>query len=378
MKSVHPSISVVIPARNEEASIGDALDSVLSQDYPGSVEVIVADGSDTPATSKVVAERFPSVRILPNPQRFLAPGVNAACKVATGDVIVRCDARTTLSPGYLRRAVEILQRTDAGIVGGRQRPVGVTFFERAAAMGMSTPLGAGGARYRLGGAEGPVETFILGVLWRQTWDAARGYDASLPCAEDYELNWRLRQQGKTIWFDPALVATYRPRPTLRKLAQQYYRYGRWKRVVLRMHPRAALPRHFAVPLLLLGLAGSALLAGTGAPALAAAALPVVYVSSLIAGSLVVGLRRGDSAALALPLVLATMHFSWGAGFLTPGPARRPPTGSVVGAGALGGTGKKKPTAQLRCMAASTRGSRTADHSRRRSPTIDDPTTNVPT
>lgn len=378
MKSALPSISVVIPARNEEATIGEALDSVLSQNYPGSVEVIVADGSETAATSEVIEERYPSVRIVPNPQRFLAPGVNAACKVAAGDVIVRCDARTKLSPGYLRRAVETLQRTGAGNVGGRQQPVGATFFERVAAMAMTTPLGVGRARHRLGGAEGPAETAFLGALWRQTWDEAGGYDASLPCAEDYELNWRLRQRGRTVWFDPALLVSYRPRATLPKLAHQYFRYGRWKRVVLGMHPRAALPRHFAPPALLLGLATSAFAAGAGVPWFAAGVLPIAYALSLVAASLVVGLRRGDPAALGLPFALATMHLSWVAGFLTPGRAWRLPARSDVEVDPFGRDGNKKPVPQLQCMVASTSGSRSPAQSRRRTPAIDDSTTKAPT
>lgn len=351
---------------------------MLSQDYPGSVEVIVADGSETVATSKVIEERYPSVRIVPNPQRFLAPGVNAACKVATGDVIVRCDARTKLPPGYLRRAVETLQRTGAGNVGGHQQAVGTTFFERVAAMAMTTPLGAGRARHRLGGAEGPVESAFLGALWRQTWDATGGYDESLPCAEDYELNWRLRQQGQTVWFDPALLVSYQPRTTLRKLAHQYFRYGRWKRVVLGMHPRAVMPRHFAAPALLLGLATSAFVALAGAPWYAAAALPIAYALSLAAGSLVVGLRRGEPAALGLPFVLATMHLSWAVGFLTPGRARRLPARSDSEIGSLGRAGKKKPVPQLKCMVASTSGSRSPDQSRPRTPAIDEPTAKAPT
>lgn len=317
-----PSLSVVIPARNAEATIGEALDSVFAQDYRGPVEVIVADGSETPATSKVVEEGYPSVRILPNPHRFLAAGVNAACKIATGHVIVRCDAHTALPPGYLRRVVEILERTGAGNAGGRQQPVGTTFFERAVAVAMTMPLGAGRARHRLGGGEGPADTVFLGAYPREAWDAVGGYAESLPCAEDYELNWRLRQQGKIVWFDPELSVAYRPRSTLRALARQYFRYGRWKRVVLRMHPGAALPRHGAAPLLLLGLAASALAVAADAPWPAVAALPVGYVATLTAASALAGLRRNEPAALVAPLVLATMHLSWGVGFMMPGRGRR--------------------------------------------------------
>ena len=310
-----PSVSVLIPVRNAEATIGTAIDSVLSQDYKGSVEVIVADGSDTAATSDLVRRRYPTVTLVPNPEQVIGFGIQAAQRAATGEIIVRCDAHTVFPPGYVRRSVSTLQRTGAANVGGRQRPVGATFFGRAVAMAMTTPLGAGGARYRLGGAEGPVDTVFLGAYRRDALEAAGGVDPTLVRAEDYELNWRLRARGETVWFDPGLVVDYRPRDTLRDLAWQYFDYGRWKRVVAQRHPASLLLRHLASPLLLLGLAASPVLAVAGASWVAAAA-PLTYILTLMLGSLTVGIRRRSYAALLLPLALATMHLSWGIGFLT--------------------------------------------------------------
>ncbi len=316
-------MSVFIPARNAEATIGEAIDSVLSQDYEGPVELIVADGSDTGATSDLVRRLYPTVRLVPNPEQTTGFGIRAACRAATGEIIVRCDAHTVFPPGYLRRAVNTLQRTGAANVGGRQQPTGATFFGRAVALAMTTPLGAGNARYRLGGSEGPVDTVFLGVFRRDALEAVGGVDPTLVRNQDYELNWRLRVHGETVWFDPALVVAYRPRDTLRDLARQYFDYGRWKRVVARRHPASLLPRQLASPLLLLGLAGSPLLAAAGAPPWAAAALPLTYILTLAFGSLMVGIRRRSCAAILLPLVLATMHLSWGIGFLLRSPSVRP-------------------------------------------------------
>ena len=310
-----PSVSVIIPARNAEATLAAALDSVLSQDYAGSVEVLVADGSDTPATAEMVRQRYPSVRLIPNPDQLLVPGLVAAMQVATGAVIVRCDAHTMFQPGYLRRAIETLARTGAANVGGRQQPVGTTFFERTVAVAMTTPLGAGYPRYRLGGPAGPTDTVYLGVFQRAALDAVGGYDATLFGNEDYEVNYRLRQRGETVWFDPVLAVLYRPRSTLRALARQYFNYGRMKAAVLRRHPRSLRFRQTAAPLLVLGLAASACLTLAGSAW--AVAMPLAYVLTLTVGSLVVGIRRRTLAALLLPLVLATMHLNWGLGFFLP-------------------------------------------------------------
>ena len=290
---------------------------MLSQDYAGAVEIIVADGSDTSATSELIGRRYPSVQLVPNPEQVTGAGANAALRVSSGEVIVRCDAHTVLPPGYISRSVETLRRTGAANVGGRQQPVGTTFFERAVALAMTPPLGAGGARHRLGGVAGPVDTVFLGVFRRDALDRVGGYDASLIRNQDYELNYHLRQRGETVWFDPALAVSYQPRGTLRKLARQYFDYGRWKRVVVRRHLASVRARHLAAPCLVLGLAASGLLALAGAPWATAAAPSLAYLLALAASALAVGLRHREPAALLLPPVLATMHLSWGGGFFFP-------------------------------------------------------------
>ena len=314
-----PPVSVVVPVRDAENSIAAALDSVLAQDYAGPVEIIVADGSDGPATADVVRRRFPAAKLVANPKRTRPNGINAGLAASSGRFVVLCDCHTQLPPDYVRRATETLTRTGAGVVGARQRPVGDTLFERAVGMAITTPLGAGDARYRLGRSEGPVDNIYLGVFRRDTLEDVGGFDPDLFKGADAELNWRLRRSGKSVWFDPRLTVFYRPRGSIRALARQYFDYGRWKPAVLLRHPGETRARHLAAPLIVAGLAGSALLAAAGAAG-AAAVLPASYAAALFAGAVFTGVRRRDAAAVLLPLVAATMHLSWGAGFFCP-PAR---------------------------------------------------------
>ena len=322
-------MSVIIPARNEEpALLARAVDSVLSQNHDGAIEVIVADGSDTPAMAESIRRRFPQLRLIPNPGQTITQGLDLAVDAATHPIIARCDARSTLPPGYLARALERLASTGAANVGGRQNPVGTTAFERAVALAMTTVLGAGDARYRLGGPEGPTDAVYLGVFRRDALEAAGGFDRSLHGNADYDLNWRLRQRGETVWFDPELATDYRPRDTLGALARQYFRYGWWKRAMLRRHPASLRWRQIAAPLPMLALALSALLAVAGGTLMlmgasetasmllqTAAVAPLSYLLLILGGAAVVGMRRRAPEAALLPPVLATMHVCWGAGFL---------------------------------------------------------------
>ena len=314
-------VSVIIPTRNAEATLPISLNSVFSQDYRGPIEVIIADGSDTTATADMIRRCYPKVRRVSNPERITPSGLNHALQIATGEIIVRCDSAAVLPPSYVRQAVATLRRTGAANVGGRQQPVGTTRFERAVALATTTFLGTGGARYRVGGPEGPTDTVYLGVWNRKRLETVRGFEPTMFINEDYELNWRLRQQGETVWFDPKLKVSYRPRGTLRTLAEQYLAYGRAKSAMLRAHPTSLRARQLAAPLLVLGLVVSAVLGLAGA-FLAASVVPLVSLLTLVIGSLILGLRRRDSAAVLVPLVLATIHLSWGVGFLLPGHEKR--------------------------------------------------------
>ena len=327
-----PAVSVIVPARDAEATLGAALDSVLTQDYAGPVEVVVADGSEGSATAALLHRRYPSVRLVPNPARSTPAGLNLALRATRHEVVARCDAHSVLPPGYLSRAVETLWRTGAVNVGGRQVPVGRTRFERAAALAMTCWLGSGAAVHRVGGTEGPADTVYLGVFRRAALEAAGGFDEALARSQDSELNWRLREAGGLVWFDPGLAVGYRPRGSLGALARQYFRSGRWKRAVVRRHPRSWRPRQMAPPLLVLALAGSAAAGGLAAPfALAgsggadallrtAAAAPLAWAFALLAGSAAVGIARRRADAVLLPLTAATMQLAFGAGFLLGPPA----------------------------------------------------------
>jgi GT2 family glycosyltransferase len=189
---------------------------------------------------------------------------------------------------------------------------------------MTTPVGVGDARFHLGGPPGPVDTVYLGVFHRSALERVGLFDESLERNQDYELNLRIRESGGEVYFDPALVVDYIPRASLGSLAGQYRQYGRWKRLVLRRFPQSLRWRQLAAPLLVLGLVVSILLFLLGwRPA--AVVVPGAYALAVIGTALVELIRRRDPAALALPVVLPTMHLSWAYGFMAsdisdPGPA----------------------------------------------------------
>ena len=313
-----------MPVRNETAHLVDAVESILDQGYPGPFEVCLAVGPSTDGTEALAADlaaTHPAVTVVANPAGVTPAGLNAAIAATTGEVVVRVDGHAQLSPGYIARAVTTLQRTGAVNVGGVQRAQGVTPLQQAIAMAMTSPLGAGGARFHIGGSEGPVDTVYLGVFRRSALEAVGCFDDTLIRNQDYELNIRLRAAGGVVWFDPELWVTYRPRTSLRALGRQYAEYGAWKRHVLRRHPGSLKVRQALPPVVTGVVLGGLLLAPWWKRALLA---PLAYALGVAVGAVTtVGLHRPALAAR-LMAVLPTMHLSWGLGFFAGERLRRRP------------------------------------------------------
>lgn len=309
-------VSVVMAVRDGAPHLVEAVDAVLRQDCPAVRELVlaVAPSSDD---SRLIAEEYatadPRVRVVENPEGGAAAGLNRAIAASTGDVIVRVDDHAVLPPRYVHRAVALLEATGADNVGGMQQVVGRTAFERAVATAMTSPFGVGDARFRTGGPPGPIDTVYLGVFRREAVERIGGFDETLQRNQDYELNYRLRAAGGTVYFHPDLQVTYRPRSSLRALARQYYEYGQWKQVVVRRHPRSLRWRHLVAPAALLVNAGG-LTAGLAGRRNALVA-PGAYTAAVVGASVVEGRRLEGRATAWLPLVFVTMHVAWGLGFL---------------------------------------------------------------
>ncbi len=259
-----PFVSVVLPIRNEETTIGDCLGAVLAQDYPaGRMEALVVDGQSTDRTRVVVAETaardpWSRVRLLDNPIGSAPPALNMGIRAARGELIVRVDGHTIIAPDYLRRCVETLRETGADNVGGLMRPEGRGYVGRCIALATGSRFGVGNSRFHYDERGGEAETVYLGCFRRTVFERVGLFDEGLVRNQDDELNDRIVASGGRIWLNPRIRSTYYNRGSYRSLWRQYYQYGYWKVRVLRRHPGARRARHLAPAALVAALAGAAL------------------------------------------------------------------------------------------------------------------------
>lgn len=313
--SLESGVSVILPVLNEEFYLSSAVNAIISQDYLGSMEIILALGPSKDLTEKIAKDlraKDPRIVLVENPTGRTATGLNLAIKKSRYAIIVRVDGHAEIPTNYISLAVEILNRTGAVNVGGMMAAEGVTTFERAVARAMRSPLGVGTSRFHTGGVAGAVDTVYLGVFLRSALIAAGGFDERFTRAQDWELNYRLRAAGGVVYFDPRLQVTYRPRPSIAALAKQYFEYGRWRRVVTRRHRGTVNLRYLAPPFALLGTLSSLIMGSAISPIFFGPV--IIYLLFLLAVS--IGIGRNVGEFLRLPAILLTMHMSWGAGFLT--------------------------------------------------------------
>jgi glycosyltransferase involved in cell wall biosynthesis len=312
--SPHPSISVILPVLNEETHLEEAVHSILSQDYQGKLEVILAVGPSRDRTLEIaqsISRRDSRVVLVDNPSGRTAAGLNIALNKSQSPVVVRVDGHAHIPNDYITLIVEILNKTGAVNVGGVMAAVGTTPFERAVAGAMRSPLGVGASRFHTGGEAGIVDTVYLGAFRREALLAIGGFDERFTRAQDWELNFRLRENGGVVYFDPRLHVTYRPRSTVKALAKQYFEYGRWRRVVSRRHSGTINYRYLAPPFALVGFTLS-LIAGFFLPVLFIPA--AIYLLFVLAASVRIASSIGEYFLLLT--VIPTMHFAWGAGFIS--------------------------------------------------------------
>jgi succinoglycan biosynthesis protein ExoA len=308
-------VTIAMPSYNEEHYIEACIASVKAQDYPADlIEILVADGRSTDRTREILARLSaadPRIRMIDNPARLQAAGLGLLVKEATGDIIVRMDVHAEYAPDYVRRCVEVLERTGADNVGGAQRAWARTPFQRAVCAALQSPLGVGGAKYRSSEAEGFVDTVFLGAFRRRVFETVGLWDPGAITNEDAELNQRILDAGGQIYLSKDIVVHYFPRESLPALAKQYFRYGRGRaRTLLKLGKFPTLRP--LLPFFLVSGAAALLLTPPLWPV-----LPAAFATyALATGAEAVRVGRGLGAR-AIPTVWAifpVLHASHGAGF----------------------------------------------------------------
>ncbi len=324
--------SILVPVLNEESHIESSIRAMLEQGFERGVEVLVIDGGSQDGTRGIIERLGRSderVRIFSNPQRRTPQGLNIGLRNARGEYVARMDAHTYYPPDYIARAVQRFEQGGVECVSGPQVPYGEGTWSRRIALALRTKLGMGGASFRNAKRETECDTAFTGVWRRALLLELGGWDERWPVNQDAELAARIREAGGKIVSIPDMAARYVPRDSLSALARQYWRYGQYRAKTAHHHAGGMRKSHVLPPGAVISLAGAALTRGRTNRL----ARLGVLLYGIALGSATASTAASEEASLAdlasLPLVLATMHLSWGAGFLVGCVRFGPPTGALA-------------------------------------------------
>jgi glycosyltransferase involved in cell wall biosynthesis len=310
----YPAISVIMPVLNEEAHIADAIESVLAQEYPGDLELLLALGPSSDKTNEIVAaiaKKNKKVRLIDNPRGLTTMGLNECIRQSKSEIIIRIDAHSEPAESYFKRGVEILQEQKADLVGGIMDARGKAAFQSAVAWAYTSRFGIGGANFHVGGAAGEAESAYLGIFKKSALDRVGGYDEEIIRGEDWELAQRIKKTGGLVWFSPELRVVYWPRGTVAKLAKQFMATGIWRGDLTRRDPSGASRRYWIPPLVVFACVSGIFSVMYGN---VAGILPTAIYLLGVTFLATVARNMSPKQRLAIMIALPVMHFSWGIGF----------------------------------------------------------------
>jgi glycosyltransferase involved in cell wall biosynthesis len=249
-------ISLVIPAYNEESHLADCLQAALEQAV-AFYEIIVVDNASTDRTA-LVAEQFPGVRVVREPQRGIVYARNCGFDAARGDIIARIDADTMLPSDWSAHITEFYSNPNhlrtAWSGGGFFHDVPLPRFVSWVYSLMAFRINQLLIGYpTLWGSNMALPT----SLWREV--------APTTCAqhgihEDLDLAVHIHDAGATIYYDSHMPVPAQLR-RVRASRPELWDYLQWWPNTLRTHGYktwricwaiGVLPLYLATPLLNIG------------------------------------------------------------------------------------------------------------------------------
>ena len=308
--------AILIPTLNERARIGILLEQLSRLPDDIVLDIVIADGGSTDGTRMIVdaaAARDGRIRLIDNPDRIQAAGINRAATAADprADTFVRIDAHALYPDDYVPRILAAFAETGAEMIAVRLDTQGETCLQRGIAAAQNSRIGSGGSAHRVGGRSGFVDHGHHAGMDRAIFRAIGGYDESFVANEDAEFDCRVRRANGRIWLATDIAMTYFPRRTLGGLFRQYYRYGQGRAMTRLKHGERLKPRQMLPPLLVLAVILSLLAAPIRAEFLL---VPLAYLALISGATLTLFLRKPSPCTLFAAPAIATMHLAWGCGF----------------------------------------------------------------
>ncbi|MFH0986186.1 MAG: glycosyltransferase [Candidatus Omnitrophota bacterium] len=265
IKDQKVQVSVIVVCYNEIRNIADCLQSLASMDFPKEdYEILCVDSLSTDGTREVIRDfmaHHSNIRLADNPEKSIPKSRNIGVRASRFPYVAFTDADCVVPPNWLTRLVrgfDTLKNStpELAALGGTNRaPSGKTRFYDATNIIMKTMLGNRGSTQ---GKEFDRDLEVdhmptLNILYEKSAiDAAGGFDEAFQfVCEDPDLNYRLTQAGRKIYYLTGAEVVHVFKPGFQMWAERSFRYG-WGRIqLLTKHPDHVTAVYFVPPMIVL-------------------------------------------------------------------------------------------------------------------------------
>jgi glycosyltransferase involved in cell wall biosynthesis len=251
------NISVVVPVRNEEASIREFLDGLINQTWKPH-EIIITDGGSTDSTPEIITEykeRGAPLQLIKVPAALPGRGRNLAAAQASGEWLAFIDAGVRPENNWLEcLAKRASKANDVDVVYGSYHPVTDTLFKECAAIAYLPP-----PKEVEGGLFTRAPSIASALVRRKVWESIGGFPENLRSAEDLLFMNKVEQAGYRIVNAPDAVIHWNLQPTFQQTFRRFVVYARnniraglWKQWQAAIFRRYALLVLSALPAIVVG------------------------------------------------------------------------------------------------------------------------------
>lgn len=262
------TVSLCVIARNEEEVLPCLLEDIKKQTYNHKdMEIILVDSLSEDRT-RAIMDKFRSdnpdflrVSIFENHIGNQAGGWNAAIRNASGEILIRVDAHSSIPEDFVEKNVRCIESGEA-VVGGRRPCISkeCSPWSRTLLLAESSMFGSSIAVFRRSGRKGYVKSVFHPAYRREVFDEVGLFHEYLGRTEDNEMSYRIRKAGYKICFDPDIVSYQYSRSSLKGMLKQKFGNGYWIGLTSGVCPKCLSVYHFVPFCFVSGMAVTSALA----------------------------------------------------------------------------------------------------------------------
>ncbi len=304
-------ISVLIPVFNEVKFIHKLIDSLLMA-LPQPSEVFLMDGNSTDGTVEVIKEyelKDPRIKLIHNEKKYVSFGFNKTFPVSKGEYLCLLGAHAEYPIDFFSTGIKYLESNECDIVGGPLIQKGHTENGKTIAYCMSSKFGVGDTEFRTESKKMFVDSVAFAIYKREVFEKAGLLNEKLIRNQDDELHYRLNAYGFKILMVPEMACSYYVRESIPKLFSQYFQYGIYKPLVLKLVKSSVRLRHLIPAFFVLYILSLPL----------AIIFPIYFLPLLFYLFLDLYFSFKNTLSLSQKLfalaVFPSLHFSYGMGFI---------------------------------------------------------------